>query len=114
MTWKMKRNFDDICGDTFCEGDYSNIESLRYRCSVNQVSGRIGMCAWVFAASNEGIDSATGEISAQTKFWQCRTPLASHTRIEELLTALAGDSPLYATLPGSNDTILNGLIDCLF
>ncbi|WP_454829169.1 hypothetical protein [Pseudoxanthomonas wuyuanensis] len=113
MTWALKRNFDQICGDTFCEGEYSNIESLRYRCSVHQVSGRIGSCVWVFAASNEEVEPATGKIAVQEGFWHCRTPLPAHTTIEELLTALAGEQPLYALLPGSDRSIFDGLIDCL-
>lgn len=113
LTYGLKQNFDDICGDTFCEGEFSNIEPLRYRCSVDQGSGRVGMCAWIFAASNEEIDPATGRISVQKGFWRCRTPLAPGTTIQQLLAALQGDSPLYAPLPGSEQSIFDGLIDCL-
>ena len=109
----LERNFDDICGDTFCEGDYSNLRSLRYLCSVDRASGRIGTCAWTFAASNEDIDAATGRITSQRAFWKCRTPLAPATTIEELLVALQGDRPLYAALPHTTATIMDGLIDCL-
>jgi hypothetical protein len=109
----LKRNFDEVCGDTFCEGEYSNIESLRYRCSVHAFTGRIGMCVWVFAASDEQIDPATGRIRVASQAWQCRTPLAPRTRIEELLVALQGDAPLRAPLPGTTRTIYDGLIDCL-
>src|SRR5690606_40042877 len=31
LTRALRRDFDWICGDTFCEGEYSNIQSLRYR-----------------------------------------------------------------------------------
>lgn len=113
MTWQLKRDFDDICGDTFCEGEYSNIEALRYRCSVHQVSGRIGMCLWMFAASHEEIEPATGKIGVEQAFWRCRTPLAPGTTLEELLAAVDGQSPLYAALPGGQGSIYEGLIDCL-
>lgn len=113
MLSELKRDFDDICGDTFCEGEYSNIESLRYRCSVHQASGRIGTCVWVFAASDEEIDPATGEILVMPKFWRCPTPLAPGTTIEELLSAVAGRSALDAPLPRSDRSIYDGLIDCL-
>lgn len=110
----LRRGFDDICGDTFCEGDFSNIESLRFGCSVQQSSGRIGMCAWVFAASNEEIDPATGRIRiTQRGFWRCRMPVAAGTRIEQLVDALQGDGPLYAPLPHSRRTLMDGLVDCL-
>lgn len=113
MLSQLKRDFDDICGDTFCEGDYSNIESLGYRCSVDQASGQIGMCVWLFAASHEEIDPSTGEVLVQPKFWRCPTPLAPHTTIEALLAAVAEQSPLYAPLPGSDRSIYDGLTDCL-
>jgi hypothetical protein len=115
LIWKLKKNFDDVCGDTFCEGEFSNLEALRYACSVNQATGRIGECAWTIAGSNEEVDPATGAIEVQKGFWQCRTPLAAGTTLEELLAALAGDQPIYAPLPGSDKTIMEGLIDgCSF
>ena len=113
LTTQLRQNFDDVCGDTFCEGDYSNIESLRLRCSVLQDSGRIGRCVWIFAASNEDIDRAFGRILVQTQDWECRLPIASDTGIDELMAALAGDSPLFAMLPGTQTTIYEGLGDCL-
>ena len=109
----LQRNFDDICGDTFCEGDYSNLQSLRYQCSVNAVNGRIGMCVWVFAGSNEEIDPATGRVRVDARAWRCRTPLASRTTIEELLAALQGEEPLRTALPGTDRSIYDGLVDCL-
>ena len=110
----LKRDFDDICGDTFCEGEFTNIEPLSFRCSVDQATGRLGMCAWIFAASNEEIDPYTGRISvSQRGFWRCRTPLAVGTTIDQFIDALQGDQPLYAPLPNSTRTIMDGLIDCL-
>ena len=109
----LRRNFDEICGDTFCEGEYSNIQPLRYRCSVHRSSGRIGMCIWIFAASHEEIEPASGKIGVQRAFWQCRTPLAAGTTIDQLLDALAGAAPLHAPLPGTQRSVMDGLIDCL-
>jgi hypothetical protein len=110
---QLHRNFDAICGDTFCEGDYSNIQSLRYVCSVHRVSGRIGSCAWSFAASEESVARRSGRISAETPAWLCLSPLVPDTTLEALLDALQGDEPLYAALPGSSRTLYDGLIDCL-
>ena len=113
LTSQLDRNFDEICGDTFCEGDYSNIQSLRYRCSVEQASGTIGRCIWLFAASNEDVDAMSGGFDVTRQFWRCRTPLAAHTRVDDFLAALAGDEPLYANLPDSPSSIYDGLVDCL-
>ncbi|MGH8081085.1 MAG: hypothetical protein ACREP7_10950 [Lysobacter sp.] len=113
MRYHLGRNFDDICGDTFCEGDYSNIEDLRFGCSVESNSGVLGQCVWTFAASNEEVDVATGRIVVTPKVWRCRVPLARKTSVESLLGALAGERPLYATLPGTTRSIYDGLTDCL-
>lgn len=110
---QLVENFDDICGDTFCEGEYSNIYSLRYLCSVHRTSGRIGTCGWSFAASDESIMATTGRIVSQPAAWFCVSPLVRGTTIEALLVALQGDEPLYAALPMSERTLYDGLIDCL-
>ncbi len=113
LVHRLRRDFDWICGDTFCEGDYSNIQPLRFRCSVHRVSGRVGMCVWTFAASHEEIAQANGRIGVQRAFWECRTPLVPGTHIGQLLDALAVDAPLYAPLPGQYRNVMDGLIDCL-
>lgn len=110
----LRRDFDQICGDTFCEGDFSNIQSLRYQCSVELATGMIGMCAWTFAASNEAIDPATGRIQiVQRRFWRCRSPLAPRTSIGEFIQALQVEQPLYAPLPHTTRSLMDGLIGCL-
>lgn len=113
LLFNLKHNFDDICGDTFCEGEYSNIESLRYRCSVEKAAGTIGSCVWVFAASNEEINPRTGKVIVDAQTWRCRSPLVRGTHIQDLLSALAGASPLHAALPGTNRSIYDGQTTCL-
>ena len=110
---QLARNFDDICGDTFCEGEYTNIQALRYVCSVQRVTGRIGQCAWSFAASEESVDPRRGHITSDAPAWLCASPLEPRTTIEALLDALQGEEPLYAMLPGSGLTLFDGLVDCL-
>lgn len=110
---QLRDHFDEICGDTFCEGDYSNLQPLRFQCSVEARSRRIGACVWSFAGSQESVDPATGRIAVQPGFWQCRMPLAPRTKLDRLLVALNGPQPLYAKLPGTERTVLDGLIDCL-
>lgn len=109
---QLARNFDDICGDTFCEGDYSNIRSLRYTCSVQRGSGRIGSCGWAFAASDDAVVAMTGRIESQPAAWLCTSPIVRGTTIEAFLDALQGDEPLYAPLPVSGRTLYDGLGDC--
>ncbi|WP_058835285.1 hypothetical protein [Luteimonas abyssi] len=113
MTWELARDFDQICGDTFCEGEYTNIEALRFTCSVHLASGRIASCAWSFAASHEEVDLRTGALTIEVPTWQCVAPLAPGTTVEALLAAVDGVAPLYAPLPGAGRSIYDGLSDCL-
>jgi hypothetical protein len=113
LTARLDQGFDDICGDTFCEGDYSNIQSLRLRCSVEQRNGRISQCLWIFAGSYEDVDPANGHIDVNSHVWQCQLPLAPYTTIDGLMSALAGDDPLRTTLPGTQVTIYDGLAECI-
>lgn len=113
VTSGLQRDFDEVCGDTFCEGDYSNIQPLRFRCSVDRVNGRIGQCLWVLAGSHEEIDPATGSIVVTAKVWRCLSPIGRLTKLEELLAALDRPSPIRVALPGSGRSIYDGLVDCL-
>lgn len=110
---RLQRDFDDICGDTICEGEFSNMQALRYRCSVRQSDGTMGECVWVFAGSNAEIDAANGKVVTDARTWACRTPLAAQTPVASFYSALAGERPLRAPLPGSSMTIFDGLFDCL-
>lgn len=110
---RLRDQFDEICGDTFCEGDYSNLQPLRFQCSVEPRRRQVGECTWSFAGSLESIDPASGRIAAEPGFWQCRIPLAPRTSLDRLLETLDSPQPLHAPLPGTGRTVLDGLIDCL-
>lgn len=113
ITSQLRKNFDDVCGDTFCEGDYSNIQSLDYRCSVDTTTGVIGRCVWIFAASNEEVNAKTGNFTVDNQHWRCRSPLAPKTRVADLIAALNVSKPIRVILPGGSQSIYDGLVDCL-
>lgn len=110
---RLVKDFDDICGDTYCEGEFSNLQALRYRCSVRQADSLIGECVWTFAGSNAAIDGATGKVMVDARTWACRTPLAPQTPIATFYSALSVARPMLATLPATTTTIHEGLSNCL-
>ncbi len=111
----LRSDFDAICGDTFCEGDFSNYESLRFRCSVEESAGTIGSCVWVFAASEEEIVPDTGAVVVTGHTFRCGAPLAPSTAIRDFVQALSapGIQPLQAPLPGTDLSLYDALGDCL-
>jgi hypothetical protein len=113
--YALKREFNDVCGDTFCSGEYTNIESLNYRCSVNTSTGIIGECVWVFAASEEDIDPNNGKVVVKPRVWQCVSPLAPSTSAQELVAVLANNrNPMQVTLPRTGTNLHESLSDCLY
>ncbi len=113
LTRALRTDFDNVCGDTFCEGDYSNFQSLRFRCSVDQQTGTMGSCVWVFGASNEDVDPATGAIAVDGQIFTCEMPITAGTAVADFVQALSEPEPIHAPLPGSEQSLYDGLIDCL-
>lgn len=110
---RLVRGFNDICGDTFCEGEYHNLQALRFRCSVEAASGRVQECVWTFTGSTARVDTATGRIAVDARTWACRAPLAATTLLPVLLQTLEQDDALHVALPGTPDSIYDGLTACL-
>lgn len=113
VQYELKRHFTDVCGDTFCEGEYANLEALSYRCSARKDNGEIGECVFVIAASSEEIAPADGSVQVSLRQWRCVSPLAPHTNASGLVAALKGRDPLHMKLPGTDRTLYDGLVDCL-
>lgn len=111
---RLARGFDDVCGDTFCEGEYSNIQHLRYRCSVRLADAVMGQCIWTFAGSNQEVDQASGKVVVDARIWQCKSPIVPGTTLGEFYRALAGRDAIDAPLPHSRTSLYDGLTDCGF
>lgn len=112
---QLKAGFDDRCGDTFCEGDYSNLEALSLRCSVERASGALGQCLWIFAGSWESVAKSSGAIQVHHREWRCAIPARGPA--SELLRALGAPSSTQPAidrpLPGSARSAYDALIECL-
>jgi len=113
LRWRLVKDFDEVCGDTYCEGEYSDIQPLRIRCSVEVSAGTVSHCAWAFAASDLGVDGSTGRIDARQPVWLCPLPIPTATSVETFLAALSGPRPLFRRLPGATETFYDALGDCL-
>ncbi|WMJ70405.1 hypothetical protein [Stenotrophomonas sp. 24(2023)] len=112
----LVRGFDNVCGDTFCEGEYYNLRPLRLRCSVQAVTGVLAGCLWTFTGSNAGVERRSGRITVDVRHYACALPLAAGTTLEALLQALEAAPPgeaLDVPLPGTRQTVYDGLVDCL-
>jgi hypothetical protein len=110
---RLHRNFDDICPDTICEGEFSDYQSLRLRCAVEVASGTVRECRWAFAASELEVDPQSGRVVGQQPRWLCPLPVPAGTSAHGLFAALAGPRPLFHQLPGAGQSLFEATSECL-
>ncbi len=110
---RLISDFDEVCGDTFCEGEFSDYRSLRFRCSVHRATGVLAECVWTFGASELSVHPRTGKLQVDARTWQCHSPLSPGTSLAAFYAALAVAGPLFEPLPGSGLSIYEGLTECL-
>ncbi|MGE0633259.1 MAG: hypothetical protein AB7O96_12670, partial [Pseudobdellovibrionaceae bacterium] len=66
----LEKAFNDVCGDTFCEGDYPP-ESIDFTCTVNVKTKQIKNCVWAFAGTFLIPNEKTGAIKKDSKVSYC-------------------------------------------
>lgn len=107
---ELRQEFDDVCGDTFCEGEYANLTSLRFTCSVTSKLGKVKDCVWTFAASQAEVDASTAAIAIDAPTFQCHIRPA--TTAKKLIALLAGKTDaIHIPLPGTT-SIYDALGEC--
>jgi hypothetical protein len=108
---KLSQEFDEVCGDTFCEGDYANLTPLSMMCAVSSDTGAVQDCAWNFAGSLEAVDSHTSAISVDKPTYQCHfQPDATAADFVDLMES--SSDAIHETLPGTTGSIYDSLVDC--
>jgi hypothetical protein len=105
-------DFDQLCGDTFCEGDYSNLSSASLHCSAT-TAGTIKECAWALGGSIEYVDGAHGTFTIDARTVACTIPV--HTKIKPFLAALeqGTGTSIERPIPGTGRSFYDSLGDCL-
>jgi hypothetical protein len=113
-TSALKADFDAVCGDTFCGGDYSNLQALRFACSVRQTTGTLRQCKWLFGGSYNTIDATTGAITVHPKSYRCMvTVKGTANQLAAALTAADTTDPIDRPLLGSTKSAYDALLGCL-
>jgi hypothetical protein len=110
----LRAGFDDVCGDTFCEGDYSDLASLHFTCSADASTGAIGSCLWDFAGSYFTIGARTGTVTAHAKSFRCPIPVkGTVTDLAKVLAAPGTVDAIHRALPGGTASAYDALAACL-
>lgn len=66
------RQFYGICGDTFCEGDYPNLELRDNECTVAAGSETMKSCLFLFHGLYTSVNPLDGSIDFEEKTYACR------------------------------------------
>ncbi len=110
---QLQTGFDNICGDTFCSGDYSNLTTLRLQCSATTVAKKMKDCAWVLGGAITYVNPATGATSVDDRTFDCKIPVAGTAKTFLNTLSAAGDKALRVTLPGTKGSFYDGIANCL-
>jgi hypothetical protein len=105
--------FDQVCGDTFCGGDFGDLRSLQIACAVTKSTGNVKGCSWVFGGSY-ALVAKTGALTETSRTWQC--PISMHGTLPQLIatvTAAGTTDVLHRALPGVTTTAYDALLACL-
>jgi len=113
MERALVRGFDDICGDTFCEGDFGNLRALQLRCAVTAGDGQVRQCLWSFAGSRAWVEGQSPLPAVDARTWTCALPVAPGTPLARLLVLLSGRDALDTPLPGTGISTYDALVECL-
>lgn len=118
----LVEEFDNACGDTWCEGDYGNLQSMSFDCSADKMTRKLSTCIWQFAGSyRKSIHPKMGWIAYQKKFFNCRLPVDGTvgdlvSYMDEVAKGSRKKEPPYGLdipLPGSKTPVNWVLSDCL-
>jgi hypothetical protein len=113
MVTTLEGNFYDVCGDTFCGGDYSNLTSLGLTCAVSSKVGQLHDCVWTFAGTSELVNPTTGALTISKPTFQCH--FTADTRVPKLVSTLlapGSDPALRRPLPGGTTSIYDAIGEC--
>ena len=110
----LKSGFDAVCGDTFCEGDFSDIQALQFQCAVTKSTGNIKSCTWIFGGSYMDV-SKTGAMVPTSKTWSCPVPVkGTMAQLTATLTATGDASDaIHRVLPGTTASAYDAIGNCL-
>lgn len=109
MIRALEKEFNDICGDTLCEGQYADIVPMFFRCSAAKATGELRSCIWVFGEAQWDLDATTGAVTVpDRRVAVCTIPVAgTAAALVDAIHGL-GDRP-----PGTSTSISEALAGCL-
>lgn len=105
---KLNNDFLDICGDTFCDGDYGAFQPVQLDCSMSKNTKKMAQCEWTFAASIEYVNGYSAKVTSDVGVVTCTIPVKGLAT--DFVTAMAGG--IQAVVPGGTQTMYDYVSAC--
>jgi hypothetical protein len=115
LTERLRVELDDVCGDTFCEGEYPDFAPVALTCAVEVERGELAGCTYVLAASAAEVDAQSGVIRTSNRFYTCPIPtVGTPAAFLARFAALGpGERAMTTVLTAGGGTIFDALAACV-
>lgn len=113
----LKAGFDRVCGDTFCGGDFGDLQAVDFSCAITKSTGNVKSCAWTFGGSWHLVPEKGGQLDVHSSTFRCDVPVKG--TLSQLISTLTAptqwweDEYLRLPLPGTTATAYDALLGCL-
>jgi hypothetical protein len=111
----LVNSFNEVCGDTFCEGEYSNLASLDFTCSIKIKDRSLTECLWSFVGTVPHVNATTGKVTeTNRKIFTCKIDVAG-IKLDDFVQALVAknQSAFYDAPFVNKKAIYDQLTHCL-
>ncbi len=109
----LHAGFENVCSDTFCSSDFSDLQDMDFTCSVAKSSGNVKTCTWTLAGSYYVVREHGGAIDETVKTWKCNVPVTGTLgKLLDTLNAPGTTDAIHRPLPGGTTSAYDALAAC--
>jgi hypothetical protein len=110
---RLNNDFLNICGDTFCDGDYGPFQPVSLDCSASKNTKKMAQCMWTFAASIEYVNGYSAKVTSDVGLVTCPIPVKGMAT--DFIAAIDIPTPAVAmnqVVPGGTQTLYDYVSAC--
>ncbi len=110
---RLNNDFLNICGDTFCDGDYGQFQPVSLDCSASKNTKKMAQCMWTFAASIEYVNGYSARVTSDVGLVMCPIPVKGlATDFISAMNVAAPDVAMQQVVPGGTQTLYDYVSNC--
>jgi hypothetical protein len=110
---RLDNDFLNICGDTFCDGDYGQFQPVQLDCSMSKNTKKMAQCEWTFAASIEYVNGSSAKVTSDVGVVTCTIPVKGlATDFIVAMNVAAPGIAMQQVVPGGTQTMYDYVSAC--